>query len=77
MIKMLRPICFSRTEKVQVRVSIMDGLLFVEGDFAISKTSQETTVLVEKFSEIPRVVFRVTAPVAPGLNEIVASSRTH
>ncbi len=64
-------------EGLKSELASLDGLLFVEGDFAISKTSQGTIVLVEKFSEIPRVVFRVTAPVAPGLNEIVPSGRAH
>jgi hypothetical protein len=55
----------------------LDGLLFVEGDFAISRSSQGTVTLVEQFSTIPRVMVRVTASAAPGLNEIAPSGRAH
>lgn len=66
----------NRTE-LKSELASLDGLLFLEGDFAIAKTSSGTIVLMEKFSEIPRVSFRVTASGAPGLNEITPSGRAH
>jgi hypothetical protein len=64
-------------QELKSELASLDGLLFIEGEFAISRTSQGTITLVEKFSEIPRVVLRVTASAAPGLNGIAPSGRAH
>jgi hypothetical protein len=63
--------------ELKSELASLNGLLFVEGDFAISATSPGTVTLVEKFSETPRIVFRITAPGAPGLSAIVPSRRAH
>ena len=64
-------------QELKAELASLDGLLFVEGEFTISKTSQDTTILTEKFSELPRVVLRVTASASPGLNAIAPSGRAH
>ena len=63
--------------ELKSELASLDGLLFIDGEFTISRTSQGTVVLIEKFSEIPRISFRVTASAAPGLNEIAPSGRAH
>ena len=65
----------SYRDELKSDLASLDGLLFIEGEFAISRTSQGTIILLERFSEIPRIVVRVTTSAAPGLNGITPGGR--
>jgi len=63
--------------QLKSELAALDGLAFVEGDYAIRRTSQGVVILIENFSETPRIVFRVTASAAQGLNGIAPTGRAH
>lgn len=65
------------TGQLKSELAALDGLVFVEGDYAISRSSQGAVILVENFSESPRIAFRITASAAPGLDGITPSGRAH
>jgi hypothetical protein len=53
----------------------LEGLVFVDGDFTISRTSQATVTLLEQYSSAPRVMIKVTASTATGFG--LMAGRAH